>query len=129
LELLIAVAVIAAVFLTYWMIRRRSRAGLKKAIAERDYIRQQLEKVEVERQRLIDDADKRGTMISVDSVLSHVEALRQSYLQGGRAEDARKVDRVIQEFRAEYGAEIPIAKAYELIQTLEGKIDASSRGG
>ncbi len=68
-------------------------------------------------------------MISVDSVLSHVEALRQSYLQGGRAEDARKVDRVIQEFRAEYGAEIPIAKAYELIQTLEGKIDASSRGG
>jgi len=127
-ELLTEVTVIGVVGLAYWLVRLRSRARLQSAIAERDHILQQLADIETKRQRAIDHADERGTVLSVDAVLSGVESLRQKYLQAGRDEDAREVERVIQEFRAENGSEIPIAKAYALMRALEGKTDGSSSG-
>lgn len=114
----IVVIAILVIGLVVWLTARHLRGTPQQ---ERSRILKRLQEIEEERQKLIDDSADQGNTISTERVLKHVEALKAKYLESGQEEAARSVERVISEFREQNGPEIPIDKAYALMQALEGK--------
>ena len=109
------------VVLIVWQAARHSQGTSKQAGLELDRLRKELQEVREEQQRVINDSAQRGTKISTDQVLKHVEDLKETYVRAGNEEAAQEVDRVIREFREQHGPDIPIDKAYALMKELEGK--------
>lgn len=121
MTLTVVVVAILIVVLIVWQAARHSQGTSKQAGLELDRLRKELQEVREEQKRLINDSAQRGTKISTDQVLKHVEDLKETYVRAGNEEAAQEVDCVIREFREQHGPEIPIDKAYALMKALEGK--------
>ncbi len=117
----IAIVGILVVGVVVWLVHQLRRGKIEKAPRVRDRLLQELQEIERKRQGLIDDAAQRGVTISTDRALKPVEELKEAYRSSGREEAAREVERLIREFREQNGPEIPIAKAYALMEKIEGK--------
>ena len=118
---IVAVVVILVVGLIIWLASRHSRSKAQQTVLERDRILKEIDKLEKKRQGLIDDAARRGVMISTDRVLKHVENLKEAHVRSGHEEAARVVERIIRDFREQSGPEIPVEKAYALMKEIEDK--------
>ncbi len=118
---MLALIVVLVVGLIAWLAARHLRAAARQAGVERARILKQLQEIEEKRQLLVDGAARRGSTISTDRILKHVEDLKETYVNSGKEEEARKVERVIREFREQNGPEIPVDKAYALMKELEDK--------
>lgn len=117
----IAIIGILVISVAVLLVYRLRRGRAEQALRERGRLLQELQEIERKRQGLIDNAAQRGVTISTDRALKTVEELKEAYRSSGREEAAREVERVIREFREQNGPEIPIAKAYALMQEIEGK--------
>jgi hypothetical protein len=117
----IAIVGILVVGVVVWLVHQLRRGKIERAPRERGRLLQELQEIERKRQGLIDDTAQRGVTISTDRALKPVEELKEAYRSSGREEAAREVERLIREFREQNGPEIPIAKAYALMQEIEGK--------
>jgi hypothetical protein len=77
-------------------------------------VEEEKERIEAQRQGIIDGGAKAGKTISTDRAVRYAEELRQRYLAENREDDAREVEGVIKAFREKYGSEIPVDEAYRL---------------
>jgi Holliday junction resolvase RusA-like endonuclease len=119
---MITTAIIIAILivvLIVWQTARHSQGTSRQA--DLDRIQKELQDIEEKRQQAINDSAQRGTTISTDQVLKHVEDLKETYVTAGNEEATRDVERVIRDFREQNGPEIPVDKAYALMKELEGK--------
>jgi len=87
----------------------------------RSLIQEKIDRLEKERQQIIDDSARRGVKISTDEILKQAEELRETYVKSGQEEEAREVERVIREFREQHGSEIPIDEAFRMMKEFERK--------
>jgi hypothetical protein len=118
---IVVIVGILVVGLIVWLAGRHQRGGVRKEVSERDRILQELQEIEKERQRAVDNAAQGRATISTDRALKQVEILKQAYVDSGQEEAAREIEQVIREFREQNGPEIPVDQAYALMKEIEGK--------
>lgn len=94
------------------------QAYLVERLAE---VKRGLQEIESRRQEIIEAGARQGKTISTEKALQYVELVKANYDGPDREAYVREIDRVVQEFRAKHGPEIPVDEAYRIMQEIEAR--------
>jgi len=77
------------------------------------------ERIKLRKQEIIDEATKKGQVISTDVVLKSIDELKSTYNGDNPEEYFAIIDEMKKDFRDKYGETIPADVAYRIAQGLE----------
>jgi hypothetical protein len=82
----------------------------------------ELEELEAKKQKLIDDAAKKGRAMEISALRENMEKAKSAYQGPDRAAYIRGIDDWIMKLEAKYGTSIPVDEASRILDELEDKI-------
>jgi hypothetical protein len=113
---------LVAPFLDTWKQQYCRRVPVQAYQVFRKRVDAELEELRTKKQKVIDDAAKKGTVIEISVLRRNMERTKAEYEGADRASYDRGIDDWLIKLEAKYGTSIPVDEASKILDELEDKI-------
>jgi hypothetical protein len=113
---------VVAPFLASWKQQYGRRVPIQAYEVFRKRVDTELQELRTKKQKLIDDAAKKGTVIEISVLRQNMEKTKAEYQGADRASYVRGIDDWLVKLEAKYGTSIPVDEASKILDELESKI-------
>jgi len=118
---------LVAPYLDSWKTQFGRRVPLQAYEAFRKRIDNEINAIQEKKQKLIDDAAKKGATLDIAALRKSMEKSKSEYKGADRQDYAREIDAWLIRLEAKYGASIPVDEASRILDELEAGMREKER--